>query len=64
VRKPKSNWSGKPRPLRIVIGPNAKVDGALVFEREVTLYVHQSATIGSVTGATAVRYSGERAPKD
>ena len=28
---------------RIVIGPNAVVDGPLVFEREVELYVHQHA---------------------
>lgn len=47
---------------RVIIGPNARVDGPLVFEREVTLHVHNSATIGSVTGATAVRYAGDRAP--
>jgi hypothetical protein len=40
------------------------VDGPLVFEREVKLYVHRSATIGSIRGATAVRYDGDRAPQD
>jgi hypothetical protein len=35
-----------------------------VFEREVKLFVHDSARIGRVTGATAVRYSGERPPQD
>jgi len=45
-----------------VIGPNAKVDGALVFEHEVSLYVHETATTGPITGATATRYSGDRAP--
>ncbi|WP_242101874.1 hypothetical protein [Lysobacter sp. M2-1] len=68
VEKPTSNWMpisiGKRKPPRIVIGPNAVVEGPLVFEREVKLYVHDSARIGSVSGATAVRYSGSRAPAD
>lgn len=66
VEKPGAQWIriGKRKPPRIVIGPNAQVDGPLVFEREVTLYVHRTAKIGKVTGATAVRYDGERAPKD
>jgi hypothetical protein len=52
----------KQRPPRIVIGPNAVVDGTLVFEREVTLYVHGSARIGKVTGATAQAYSTATPP--
>ena len=68
VEKPTSNWMpitiGKREPPRIIIGPNAVVEGPLVFEREVKLYVHESARIGKVTGATAVRYSGSRAPTD
>ncbi len=67
VRKPSSNWFpvsiNKRRP-RIVIGPSATIDGDLVFEREVSLYVHESARIGRVTGAEAQRYSGDRAPRD
>jgi predicted acyltransferase (DUF342 family) len=55
---------GKQRPPRIVIGPNAVVDGPLVFEREVTLYVHSSARIGKVTGATAVPYSTATPPAE
>jgi hypothetical protein len=55
---------GKTTPPRIIIGPNAVVEGPLVFEREVKLYVHDSARIGRVTGATAVRYSGTQAPRD
>jgi hypothetical protein len=55
---------GKRKPPRIVIGPNAQVDGALVFEREVKLYVHRTAKIGAVSGTTAVRYDGDRAPGD
>ena len=68
VEKPTSNWMpvtmGKRQPPRIIVGPGAVVEGPLVFEREVKLYVHDSARIGSVTGATAVRYSGARAPAD
>jgi len=51
--------TGKPR---IVIGPGAVVQGELRFDREVTLYVSDKATIGPVTGATPVRFSGDRPP--
>ena len=67
VEKPTSNWMPitlSKRTPRIVIGPNAVVDGPLVFEREVVLYVHQSARIGKVTGATPISYSGARAPQE
>ena len=48
------------RKPRIVIGPRAVIDGALEFRREVELYVSDSATIGTVTGATARPFSGAR----
>lgn len=68
VEKPDNNWFpfsfGKRDPQRIVIAQGARVDGPLVFEREVKLYVHATAQIGPVTGATAVRYEGDRAPQD
>jgi DUF4097 and DUF4098 domain-containing protein YvlB len=68
VEKPSSNWLpisfGKRRTPRIIIGPDAVVEGPLVFEQEVKLYVHETARTGPITGATAVRYSGARAPKD
>jgi hypothetical protein len=54
----------KQRKLRIVIGPDAVVEGPLVFKREVTLSVHKTARIGPVTGATAVRYDAARPPQD
>lgn len=62
--KPSVQWISlsKPRKPRVVIGPNAQVDGSLVFEREVTLYVHDTAKIGPVTGATAVRFSSATPP--
>jgi DUF4097 and DUF4098 domain-containing protein YvlB len=67
VEKPNNNWmpvSMKQRKLRIVIGPDAIVEGPMVFKREVTLYVHKSARVGQVTGATAVRYDTPRPPQD
>jgi len=50
------------RDPRIVIGPDAQVDGALVFERPVQLFVHERAKIGTVTGATVRRFSGAVPP--
>jgi hypothetical protein len=47
---------------RIVIGPGATVQGELRFERTVQLYVSDKATIGTVTGATAIPFSGEPPP--
>lgn len=62
-QKPGKIWfSTKQRDPRVVIGPNARVDGSLVFEREVELLVHRSAVIGPVTGATAVRYDTPTPP--
>lgn len=63
VEKPQGGWlwsNSKQKVPRIVIGPNAVVEGTLDFEREVELYVHTSAKIGSVRGATAKNFSGER----
>lgn len=48
---------------RVVIGANARVDGELVFKREVELLVHPSATIGKVIGAAAKPYDGEELPE-
>ncbi len=62
VRKPRG-WSSDNRPPRIVIGPNAQVRGTLEFEREVLLYVHDSAHVGNIVGATPVRFSGAEPPK-
>ena len=65
IEKPSMKWiSVKRRDPRVVIGPNARVDGALVFERPVTLYVHDSARTGPVTGATVRRFSGATPPAE
>jgi DUF4097 and DUF4098 domain-containing protein YvlB len=60
VEKPSGNWGwswGKQLPPRIIIGPNARVDGELRFEREVELYVHTTAKTGKVTGAKVLSYT-------
>lgn len=67
VDKPSSNWfpvTISRRSPRVIIGPNAIVDGPLEFKREVTLYVHTSAKTGAVNGATAVPYDSARAPQE
>lgn len=54
---------GSSRKPRIVIGPHATVQGTLTFKREVELYVSDSATIGKVEGASAVKFSGDKPPQ-
>ena len=56
--------TGNNRPPRIVVAANAVVNGPLTFERDVELLVHESAKIGSVSGATAKRYTGALPPKE
>lgn len=55
---------GKPRIPRVIIGPNARVDGPLHFEREVVLYVHASARTGVITGAKAIRFDTPTPPAE
>ena len=57
------SW-GKPRIPRVVIGPNAVVEGPLRFDREVELYVAPSARTGPISGAVAKPFSGELPPRD
>ena len=54
-------WSvGKPRNPRIVIGPHAVITGTLECRREVDLFVSDSAVVGTITGATAKKFSGDQ----
>jgi hypothetical protein len=53
------SWFESKHEPRVVIGPDAVVNGELRFERKVELYVSDKATIGPVLGASPVRYSGE-----
>jgi predicted acyltransferase (DUF342 family) len=63
IRVEKSGWfSTDLKKPRIVIGPGATVQGTLHFERPVQLYVSDKASIGAVSGATPVTFSGEQPP--
>jgi len=63
VEKPRGfTISARPRDPTIIIGPGAQVLGELKFERNVHLFVSDRATIGAVTGATAVTFSGDSPP--
>jgi DUF4097 and DUF4098 domain-containing protein YvlB len=55
------NWTPNRTP-RVVIRQGAVVQGDLKFEREVKLYVSDKATIGPVTGATPIRFTGDNPP--
>jgi DUF4097 and DUF4098 domain-containing protein YvlB len=48
---------------RIVIKPGSVVTGTLRFERKVILYVSDRATVGSIQGATPIKFSGDYPPK-
>jgi hypothetical protein len=59
------NWSkNNSRKPRIIIGPGSRVDGNIIVEREVELYISDTAEVGGVSGVMsidqAVRFSGER----
>jgi DUF4097 and DUF4098 domain-containing protein YvlB len=57
-------WNDNKRLPKVIIGPNSKVLGNIVLEREVELYISNSAEVGGVTGEMslddAVRFSGDR----
>jgi len=66
VEKP-GGWgwgSKKRRKPKIIIGPNSTVVGTIELEREVELYISDSAEVGAVTGKMsmddAVRFSGDK----
>jgi len=54
---------GRQRTPRIVIGPEATVLGTLRFEREVELFVHPTAKIGTVIGAKAQTWTDTLPPR-
>ena len=60
-----TNWgNSNSRKPRIVIGPGSKVGGEIIVEREVELYISDTAEVGGVSGVMsmdqAVRFSGDR----
>lgn len=52
--------SGRSTPPRVVIGPGATVEGKLRFKRKVQLFVSDTATIGTIEGATPIYFAGAR----
>jgi predicted acyltransferase (DUF342 family) len=63
VEKP-SGWNNNKRTPRVVIGPGSRVEGVIRLEREVKLYISESAEVGGVEGVMtlddASRFSGKR----
>jgi cytoskeletal protein CcmA (bactofilin family) len=66
VEEPGGWGSQKDKSLnpRVVIGPGSRVEGTIVLERKVELYISETAEVGGVSGVMsmddAVRFSGER----
>jgi hypothetical protein len=63
VEKPHGMSWGRHRTPRIVIGPDAVVQGTLRFDREVELFVHPTAKIGTVIGAKAQTWTDTLPPR-
>jgi hypothetical protein len=63
IEKP-GGWNSSKRKPRIVIGPGSRVEGVIKLEREVELYISESAEVGGVEGEMtmddAVRFSGKK----
>jgi hypothetical protein len=63
VEKP-GGWNNSKGMPRIVIGPGSRIEGVIRLEREVKLYISDSAEVGGVEGVMsmddAVRFSGNR----
>lgn len=57
-------WNRNKRKPTVIIGPGSKVIGRIDLEREVELYISDTAEVGGVTGEMsmddAIRFSGER----
>ena len=63
VEKPHGISFGRQRIPRIVIGPDVTVQGTLRFDREVELFVHPSAKIGTVNGAKVQSWTTTLPPR-
>ena len=59
-----NNYNGNSRKPTVIIGPGSRVEGKIIVEREVKLYISETAEVGGVEGvmsmADAVRFSGNR----
>jgi len=63
IEKPHGLHFGPNRIPRVVIGPDATVQGTLRFDREVELFVHPSAKIGTVVGAKVQSWTTSLPPR-
>lgn len=68
VEKPNKNGGfnisfGKKQIPLIIFGKNVSIDGDVVFEREVNLYVHESADVAKIRGADAILYTEDLPPQ-
>ena len=63
IERPRGVHFGRMRIPRVVIGPNATVQGTLQFDREVELFVHPSAKIGPVVGAKVQSWTTTLPPR-
>ena len=63
VKKP-GGWNNSNGMPRVVIGPGSRVEGVIRLEREVKLYISESAEVGGVEGEMtlddAERFSGKK----
>jgi hypothetical protein len=64
VEKPGGwGWNNNSRKPKVIVGPESKVLGEIVLEREVELFISESAEVGGVRGEMsmddAVRFSGD-----
>ncbi|MCG8414480.1 MAG: hypothetical protein MI746_09715 [Pseudomonadales bacterium] len=50
------NWGKQ----EVVIGPGSEIRGTLLARDEITLYVHESASVNNIVGASPLTYSGPR----
>lgn len=46
--------SGKKRKPRVIIGPGTRIEGSIVIEHEVELFISESAEVGSVSGVMSL----------
>ena len=64
IEKPSFWGKSKRRKPRVVIGPGSRVEGTIVVEHEVELYISESAEVGHVEGVMSMddaqRFSGKR----
>ncbi len=66
IEKPNRwNWGNKQsRKPKVIVGPGSRVDGYVIAEREIDLYLSESAQVGGVRGEVsiddAIRFSGDR----